>query len=246
MSEQSKIPPSYHKSKDASLTAKIHRGSHAGDRINELYLRSLSGVPRMRDNLKLIQDEVKEHGFNTLQKLDHEIQTCMWLVSETMNALSTLPLDIPPETYERRAKSLRYELDTHLATLTKMKEVNHAMHYGPKFGVRIDEVENLMKFVMQVILTRVRDPEALRKIARDFEDITSQNFKSDVMRGAREIEVQHESDSDMGVGENSEIPVADTDRPDSGSGAGGDDGLPLSPERASSEDQGDRPTPAES
>jgi hypothetical protein len=220
MSDPSKIQPSYHKP-DSRNKARLERGSHAGDRINELYLNSLSGVPRMRQNLKLIQDEVREHGFNTLQKLDHEIQMCIWLCSETMNALSTLPTDIPQETYERRAKSLRYELDTHLATLTKMKEVNHAMHYGPKFGVRIDEVENLMKFVMQVILHRVRDPDSLKKIARDFEDISSANFKTDVMRGAREIEVKHESSREMDMGEDAETPVAD----DSGAGlAGGPSG----------------------
>lgn len=223
MSDPSKIQPSY--SNGNRNKARIERGSHAGDKINELYLKSLAGVPRMRDNLKLIQDEVKEHGFTTLQKLDHEIQTCMWLVSETMHALSTLPADIPAETYERRAKSLRYELDTHLATLTKMKEVNHAMHYGPKYGVRIDEVENLMKFVMQVIMHRVRDPEALRKIARDFETVGAENFKTDVMRGVREIEVQNENSGDVAMDENTEVPVADDSGPAPDSGSGGDAGV---------------------
>jgi len=224
MSDQSSPKPPY--ANGRRNRARMERGAIVGDRINELYLNSVAGVPRIRQTLKIIQEEVEEFGVTTLQRLDHEIQVATMLVTETLYALSNLPDDVPTETRERRAKALRYEIDTHLETLRKLKETNHNMHYGPKFGVRIDEVENLMKFVMQVIMSRVRDADTLKKIARDFEEIGSANFKTDVMRGVREIEVRkHDEGSEVDMGQNTEAIVADDSGSSSDSGAGSDAGV---------------------
>lgn len=224
--------------KDGRRRGNKYQAGPIKDGLNEFYLDAIKGMPSMREALGVLIAEVNEKGATALQSLEREIMMQMVLVKMSFEDLGRIP-----ETDLRARKSHRREVSEQLEKLRELKETNAEFYYGSKYAVRLDQVHDFLKVVMQIILSNVRDPQVLRKIAGQIDQLSKTSFKSDVTRIANTIEVQNvakDNEGDMGV--DKAVAVGNSGGNTADRGPDSDAGVPLSDEGASAENKGDRPT----
>lgn len=223
--------------KDGRRRGNKYQAGPIKDGLNEFYLDAIKGMPSMREALGVLIAEVNEKGATALQSLEREIMMQMVLVKMSVEDLGKIP-----ETDLRNRKSHRREISDHLEKLKELKEANAEFYYGSKYAVRLDQVHDFLKVVMQIILSNVRDPQILRKIAGQIDQLSKTSFKSDVTRIANTIEVQNgEKNTEGNTGVVEAVAVGDGGRDTAARGPDTDAGVPLPTERAGTEDQSGGP-----
>lgn len=191
-------------------------------------------MPKLREAMGDLLGEVNEKGVTALQTLEREIMMTMMLVKLAFEDMGRIP-----EAELRNLRSARREINDHMELLRRMKETNAEFYYGSKYAVRLDQVHDFLKVVMQIILTEVRDPQVLRKIAGKIDQLSRTNFKTDVAKVAHTIEVENVKESSTdGVGVDRPVAVGDDSGHPASGGAHSDAGLPVSPESPGDENKG--------
>lgn len=148
---------------------KYERGLYMGDEISNFYLRSLGGLPKMQEMLHELEEERRTNGRTRLEDLSWEITLCEFLIRDAMEDYARLLASEQDTPRSRHAYKM--EIDTHVKTCTKIKQTAHEMKHSPKYTVPVAELEMLMQLIMRILMHRVKDPEALRKIANDLQEI---------------------------------------------------------------------------
>jgi hypothetical protein len=144
-----------------------------GDKINNFYLRSLGGLPKMQQMLHELEEERRTNGRTRLDDLSSEIVLSEFLIRDALEDYARL-LASGQDT-SRSRHTYKMEIDTHVKTCAKLKQTAHDMKHGPKYTVPIAELEMLMQLIVRILIHRVKDPEALEKIAADLGEIGKAN-----------------------------------------------------------------------
>lgn len=217
----------------------MDKGPITKDGLNEFYLKSLAGLPKLQDAMGSLIGEVQDKGVTALQSLEREIMMAMMLLKLAFEDYSKVP-----ETSLRELRSARRELNEHMELLRRMKETNAEFYYGSKYAVRLDQVHDFLKVVIQIVISEIKDPTALKRIIGKIDLVSRTNFKSEVMAVEKTVEVGNvKTGSSDGVGVDRPVAVGNDSGTAPAGGAGSDAVLPVHPEGTNPPNKGDG-TPA--
>lgn len=148
---------------------KLERGLYMNDHINNFYIRSLEGLPRMQNMLKDLDEECRKNGRAYLEDLSAEIILIKALIRDAVEDYNRVLARDDDNTRAKRA--CISEIERLTRSCARLKQSAHNMKHSPKYTVPITEVRTMMSLVNQIILRRVKDPVVLKNIANDFETI---------------------------------------------------------------------------
>jgi hypothetical protein len=145
---------------------KLERGLYMNDHINNFYIRSLEGLPRIQNMLKDLDEECRKNGRDYLEDLSAEIILMKALIRDAVEDYNRV---LARDDENPRAKrACISEIDRLTRSCARLKQSAHNMKHAPKYTVPITEVKMMMSFVQQVVMHRVKDRVALKHIADDF------------------------------------------------------------------------------